>query len=87
MAEEQMVAQVPAGSIFEHYKGKKYKVYGVARHSETLELMIHYQSLYNCSTYGDHAFWVRPLEMFLGTIVIDGVEVPRFRRVSQLNLV
>jgi len=43
------------------------------RHSETLEYLILYKAL-----YGDYGLWVRPEAMFLETVVIDGVEHPRF---------
>jgi cyclomaltodextrinase / maltogenic alpha-amylase / neopullulanase len=59
--------------IYEHYKGKRYKVMHVARHSETLEEYVVYQAL-----YGSYDVWIRPLTMFFETIAIDGKEVPRF---------
>ncbi|MDD3030200.1 MAG: DUF1653 domain-containing protein [Alphaproteobacteria bacterium] len=64
-------------SIHRHYKGKDYKVLGVARHSETLEEMVVYQAL-----YGDGQIWVRPKDMFFDTVVVDGVEKPRFEKIS-----
>ena len=36
---------IVVGSIYEHYKGRHYKILGVARHSETLEELIVYQAL------------------------------------------
>lgn len=54
--------------------GKTYHVWGVCRHSETLEVLVTYQALYN-----DYALWVRPYEMFMENVMIDGHEVPRFR--------
>jgi len=39
--------------IYEHYKGKRYRVLGVARHSETQEELVVYQEL-----YGDGNLWV-----------------------------
>ena len=77
--ENSLIAKVPTGTLFEHYKGKKYKILGVARHSETLEMYVVYQALYDSPEFGDHAVWVRPLEMFLENVTIDGVEKPRFR--------
>ncbi|KKW00380.1 MAG: hypothetical protein UY52_C0004G0013 [Parcubacteria group bacterium GW2011_GWC2_49_9] len=67
-------AQMLRPGIYEHYKGKRYKVIGVVRHSETLEELVHYQAL-----YGEYGFWVRPLIMFIENITIDGTSVPRFK--------
>jgi hypothetical protein len=74
---------VEEGALFEHYKGKKYKVLGLARHSETLDMCVVYQALYDSSEFGDHAVWVRPLAMFEESVVVQGKEVPRFRRISE----
>ncbi len=79
--ENELDARVPTGAIFEHFKGKRYKILGTARHSETLELCVVYQALYDEPTFGDHAVWVRPLEMFLETVTINGQKIPRFRPV------
>lgn len=59
---------------YRHYKGKEYTVLGTARHSETLEELVVYRQ-----EYGDHGLWVRPKQMFLETVTVDGQEVPRFR--------
>ena len=64
--------------LYEHYKGMRYEVIGTVRHSETLEPMTLYRAL-----YGEHGLWVRPAAMFNETVVIDGVEQPRFRRVME----
>lgn len=61
--------------LYEHYKGMRYEVIATVRHSETLEPMTLYRAL-----YGEHGLWVRPAAMFNETVVIDGVEPPRFRR-------
>ncbi|MGU3625558.1 DUF1653 domain-containing protein [Comamonas sp. C24C] len=61
--------------LYEHCKGMRYEVIATVRHSETLEPMTLYRAL-----YGEHGLWVRPAAMFNETVVIDGVEQPRFRR-------
>ncbi len=58
---------------YKHYKGKEYEVLGVAKHSETLEDLVIYQAL-----YGKKQIWVRPLNMFLEKVEIDGKKVSRF---------
>ena len=63
---------------YEHYKGNRYEVIGVAKHSETLEEMVVYRAL-----YGEHGLWVRPLEMFSETIKIEGKLVPRFKYIGR----
>ncbi len=78
------VARVPTGAIFEHYRGNRYKILGVGRHSETLGMCVVYQSLYNCEEFGDQPIWVRPLEMFLENVIIEGKEMPRFRRIENV---
>lgn len=72
--------------IYHHYKSKEklYKVIGVAKHSETMEDMVVYQALYNIPEFGgEGVMFVRPLEMFLENVVVDGKEIPRFTFVSE----
>ena len=61
--------------LYRHYKGNLYQVMDTVRHSETLEPMTLYRAL-----YGERGLWVRPAAMFNETVVIDGVEQPRFAR-------
>jgi len=63
--------------VYEHYKGARYEVLFVARHSETEEPFVVYRQL-----YGDHAHWIRPATMFAEHVDRDGRTVPRFARVS-----
>jgi len=67
--------------IYQHYKGKRYRVHYVALHSETLEPFVVYEALYELED-GLVPYFVRPLSMFLETVVVDGETVPRFRPVE-----
>ncbi len=49
--------------VYRHFKGKYYRIVGVAKHSETLEDMVVYQGLYE-----HHPLFVRPLSMFEETL-------------------
>jgi hypothetical protein len=62
---------------YRHYKGGEYDVYGVARHSETEELLVVYRPC-----YGARELWVRPLAMFLEYVPVEGGDVPRFERIG-----
>jgi len=70
------------GLKYKHYKGHDYEVIGVARHSETLEEMVVYRALYNSPEFGKNFLWVRPKEMFLGNVIVGGIEVERFKRID-----
>ncbi|MFH0740225.1 MAG: DUF1653 domain-containing protein [bacterium] len=63
---------------YQHYKGNFYKVLGIAKHSETLEDFVVYKAL-----YGEEDLWVRPKEMFLAQVEVNGQKVPRFRFVGK----
>lgn len=71
-----MENDLPLGT-YRHYKGNKYEVIGVAKHSETLEEMVVYRAL-----YGERELWVRPLKMFNEEVEVNGKKVPRFRFVQ-----
>ena len=67
---------------YQHYKGQFYEVIGVAKHSETFEDLVVYRALYESEKFGNNALWVRPLQMFLETIEVDGKEILRFKYVK-----
>ncbi len=73
----ELAKNVVVGGMYEHYKGMRYKVIALALHSETLEELVVYQAL-----YGEGGIWVRPLNMFMETVIIAGVEQPRFKLLS-----
>ncbi len=46
------------------------------------EPVIVYHRIGPSETYGTNAVWVRPLSDFLGSVIVDGAEVPRFQAVE-----
>lgn len=59
--------------IYRHFKGNKYQLLEVAKHSETLEEMVVYRAL-----YGDGGVWVRPAAMWNEEVEHNGEMVKRF---------
>lgn len=72
------------GAKYRHYKNKNhiYEIIGVARNSETLEEMVVYKALYESEEFGKDCLWVRPKELFLENVVIDGKEIKRFEKID-----
>ncbi len=68
--------------IYRHYKGRYYLVIGTARHSETLEELVMYMALYDHLEFGSHTLWVRPRNVFLETVEVNGKKVPRFQYIG-----
>ncbi len=64
--------------IYRHFKGNRYELVTLAKHSETCEEMVVYRAL-----YGDGEYWVRPLSMWEETVEVDGRTVPRFSYESE----
>lgn len=62
---------------YRHYKGSEYEVIGVARHSETGAFLVVYKAMYETKD-GFGALSVRPYEMFVDEVEIDGATQPRF---------
>ena len=63
--------------VYRHFKGNRYELLYVARHSETLEPMVVYRAL-----YGDGGVWVRPAAMWDEEVVRDGVTYRRFTKID-----
>ena len=59
--------------LYRHFKGNKYKLLYVVKHSETLEPMVVYQAL-----YGEQGIWVRPASMWFEHVDRDDYHGPRF---------
>ena len=65
--------------VYQHYKGEKYLVFGVAKHSETKEDLVVYVTLYENNLA---SLWVRPLTMFTEKVEFKGKMVPRFKKLG-----
>lgn len=63
---------------YRHFKGKEYRVIGIASHSETMEPMVVYQAL-----YGEQGLWVRPAHMWNETVDRAEYKGPRFIYVEE----
>ncbi len=62
--------------LYNHYKNKPYKYVGEAKHSETLEDVVIYETRYE-NKIGK--LWVRPKQMFFESVQVDGETMPRFK--------
>jgi len=65
--------------FYKHYKNKPYKFIGIAKHSESLEDLVIYETLYG-NQLG--SLWARPKEMFFESITLNGIEKKRFRKLD-----
>ncbi|MDB5163256.1 MAG: hypothetical protein JWO54_127 [Candidatus Saccharibacteria bacterium] len=61
--------------VYRHYKGKDYEVIGVGTHTETDEKFVVYRGLNE-----PYDMWIRPFDMFFGTVTVNGVKQLRFQK-------
>ncbi|HVU33962.1 MAG TPA: DUF1653 domain-containing protein [Opitutaceae bacterium] len=73
-----MTSSLAPGTYRHSKSGKLYRVHFVAKHSETLEDLVVYETLYDNPMA---KFWVRPAAMFTELVEVQGEQVPRFVRV------
>ena len=77
------INQIQAGQLYQHYKGRIYKIIALARHSEdSHSIMVIYQAQYVCDTFGPNPIWARPVEMFRDIVFKDGKKQKRFNKIS-----
>jgi hypothetical protein len=65
---------------YRHYKGGEYRLIGIAKHSETLEDLVVYETLYENDL---SKLWVRPLKMFTECVEVDGKQISRFMYIGE----
>ncbi|MCY9204340.1 DUF1653 domain-containing protein [Bacillus atrophaeus] len=58
---------------FQHYKGGIYELITYATHTETNEKLVIYSDEYN-------NVYARPYNMFFENVIVDGKEIPRFKK-------
>jgi hypothetical protein len=64
---------------YQHFKGKFYEVIGIAKNSENPdEEFVVYKALYD-----NNQIWIRPKQMFLEKVNINGKEIPRFKLIEE----
>lgn len=71
--------RVTVGARYAHYKHPEqhYLVTSLAVLEATEEIAVIYEA-----QYGDHIPFIRPLESFLSLVDVNGVQTPRFSKVS-----
>lgn len=65
--------------LWRHYKGGRYEVLGMVRHSETEEALVLYKPL---GASHIHPLWVRPAAMFTEKVRVNGKSMPRFEKMK-----
>lgn len=64
--------------LYHHYKNKPYKYIGTARHSESLDEVVIYETRYPNELA---KLWVRPKGMFFEPVELNGEMIPRFKQI------
>ncbi len=71
-----MKKEVVPGAIYQHYKGKPYRVIGVGKHSESLEDVVLYEALYD-NPLG--RLWCRPASMWSELVEVQAKKSRAFK--------
>lgn len=68
--------------VYRNYKNHDYEVVGIGTQTETREIYVVYKALYETPGYDENALWIRPYDMFISNVVVNGKEVPRFEYIG-----
>ncbi|RYF29153.1 MAG: DUF1653 domain-containing protein [Chloroflexi bacterium] len=66
--------------VYRHYKGNFYEVIDVGCHTETHDYFVVYRALYEKAQ--SPTIWMRPYDMFMQTVEIDGKNISRFEKIQ-----
>jgi len=65
---------IPKG-YYQDYEQKDYQVIAVGVNTETQQIMVHFRQL-----FGNYLHLMGPVTMFLDSVYVDNVTVPRFQK-------
>jgi len=71
-----------ASGKYLHYKGNFYEILELACHTETGVWYVIYKSLTPRENRPD--VWVRPYEMFVEDVEVNGETIPRFKKIDEI---
>ena len=67
--------------LYEHYKGNRYQVLGVGCNTEAHEYYVVYSPEHPKADSPE--MWLRPYDMFVETIELNGQTIPRFKKLAE----
>lgn len=66
--------------VYRHYKGKKYRVIGLAKLESSLEDMVVYETLYKNPV---SKLWIRPINDFVNKVEVKGKKISHFQYIGE----